>query len=316
METPKVAPSASSDSKLHFLDYWRIIRIRKVIILAVFLLVMITVTAVTFVMQEFYSSTARIRVEKDTPDIALWGMSGGVQPYDPYYLTTEFEVLKSSTILYPVIDKLRLQRVYRDRFKAPSDYTMQQASEVLSKELDAKQYRNTSIIEITALNPDKNLAAEIANMTAEVYKGYRENSRGDRTMRGLETLTNQLEELTQKVQKKMEMVDKLRLELSVPDAMVEGGGPYQSILSDESRRMLQNRTEIQTRITLTKELLTNLKGKNGDDLRFTLNVNRPTPLLQTLLADLTMAEQQRLGSALISVRSTLRSNVSTASSAR
>jgi succinoglycan biosynthesis transport protein ExoP len=293
MEISKVAPSASADSKLHFLDYWRIIRIRKVIILAVFLLVMITVTAVTFVMQEFYSSTARIRVEKDTPDIALWGMSGGVQPYDPYYLTTEFEVLKSSTILYPVIDKLRLQRVYRDRFKSPSDYTMQQASEVLSKELDAKQYRNTSIIEITALNPDKTLAAEIANMTAEVYKDYRENSRGDRTMRGLLTLTNQLEELTQKVQKKMELVDKLRLDLSVPDAMVEGGGPYQSILSDESRRMLQNRTEIQTRLTLTKELLNNLKGKTGDDLRFTLNVNRPTPLLQTLLADLTMAEQQR-----------------------
>jgi len=136
METPKVAPAASADSKLHFLDYWRIIRIRKVIILAVFLLVMITVTAVTFVMQEFYSSTARIRVEKDTPDIALWGMSGGVQPYDPYYLTTEFEVLKSSTILYPVIDKLRLQRVFRDRFKAPSDYTMQQAAEVLGIPVD------------------------------------------------------------------------------------------------------------------------------------------------------------------------------------
>ncbi len=37
------------ETKLHFLDYWRIIRIRKTVILAVFLLVVITATLVTFI---------------------------------------------------------------------------------------------------------------------------------------------------------------------------------------------------------------------------------------------------------------------------
>ena len=293
MEAPKTATASASDAKLHFLDYWRIIRIRKVIILAVFLLVMITVTAVTFVMQEFYSSTARIRVEKDTPDIALWGMTGGAQPYDPYFLTTEFEVLKSSTILYPVIEKLQLQRKFRERFKTQSDWTVQAAAEVLAQELDAKQFRNTSIIEITALNPDKNLAADIANTTADVYKEYRETSRFLRTDRGLVTLTNQLADLNRKVQERLDKVDKLRSELNVPDAVAEGGGPFQSIMADETRRMLGTQTEIHTRLTMGKELLANLRSKTGDSLRYTLNVNRPTPLLQTLLADLTIAEQQK-----------------------
>ena len=96
MESPKTA--TSQDSKLHFLDYWRIIRIRKTIILAVFLLVVITVTAVTLSLTQVYMSTARMRVEKDTADISPFG-GGSVQQFDAYFLATEFEVFKSRMIL-------------------------------------------------------------------------------------------------------------------------------------------------------------------------------------------------------------------------
>ena len=47
MDPLKVSPP--QETKLHFLDYWRIIRIRKTVILAVFLLVVITATLVTFI---------------------------------------------------------------------------------------------------------------------------------------------------------------------------------------------------------------------------------------------------------------------------
>ena len=46
--THNLASAASStDSKLHFLDYWRIIRLRKAIILTVLFLVVATVSVVT-----------------------------------------------------------------------------------------------------------------------------------------------------------------------------------------------------------------------------------------------------------------------------
>ncbi|HAB16030.1 MAG TPA: capsular biosynthesis protein, partial [Verrucomicrobiales bacterium] len=295
MEVPKTASTAASDSKLHFLDYWRIIRIRKVIILAVFLLVVITVAAVTFMMQEFYSSTARIRVEKDTPDVTLWGMGGPPQQYDPYYLTTEFEVLKSSTILHPVVEQLGLRKIYAERSpgSGPQELSLQQAAEILERELDAKQFRNTSIIEITALSTKKDLAAQIANATAREYMKYREESRSKRADRGINTLTNELNDLERKVQEKIASVDELRFKLKVTDASAEGGSPFQSVLTTETVRMFQTRTELETRLTMEKELLNNLRSKSGDELRYTLNVNRPTPLLQTLLADLTIAEQQK-----------------------
>ena len=61
MEVSK-APQ-SPDSKLHFLDYWRIIRLRKAVILAVFLLVVITTAIITQFQPESYSSLARMKVE-------------------------------------------------------------------------------------------------------------------------------------------------------------------------------------------------------------------------------------------------------------
>src|SRR6187397_2082624 len=107
METPK--PSGSPDTKLHFLDYWRIIRIRKTVILAVFLLVVLTTTAVTFILPEQFSSTVRMEVGKDTPDIAplLFGAQAPNQ-FDPYFIQTEFEKIKSKSVLYQVIDQPKL----------------------------------------------------------------------------------------------------------------------------------------------------------------------------------------------------------------
>src|SRR5207237_8888361 len=92
------------ETKLHFLDYWRIIRIRKTVILAVFLLVVITATLVTFILPESFSSTARIKIERDQTDIG--GMADRGQyagTYDPYFIQTEFEVIQSEVILGKVV---------------------------------------------------------------------------------------------------------------------------------------------------------------------------------------------------------------------
>src|SRR3954470_10184042 len=91
--------SNTPETKLHFLDYWRIIRIRKTVILAVFLLVVLTTTAVTFILPETFMSTARIEVQKDATDIAplLQGMQSA--NYDPYFIQTEFEKIKSQPVL-------------------------------------------------------------------------------------------------------------------------------------------------------------------------------------------------------------------------
>src|SRR5690242_3769066 len=120
MEAPKNTfssnPSQTTETKLHFLDYWRIIRIRKTVILAVFLLVVLTTTAVTFILPETYMSTARIEVGKDTPDIGSIIGNQAPQAYDPYFIQTEFEKIKSQKVLNQVIKDLNLREVWAKRF--------------------------------------------------------------------------------------------------------------------------------------------------------------------------------------------------------
>jgi len=86
------------EARLHFLDYWRIIRIRKAIIITVFLITAIIATAVTLLLPESYASTVQIRIEPDiVADIS--GVSAGnitYASYDAYFIQTN---LKSSRIV-------------------------------------------------------------------------------------------------------------------------------------------------------------------------------------------------------------------------
>jgi succinoglycan biosynthesis transport protein ExoP len=145
METTK--SFETPEAKLHFLDYWRIIRVRKTVILAVFLLVAITATLVTFILPPKYASTARISVQKDATDIVGLGNSQSYNQFDPYWVQTEFEKIQSKMILYQVITNLDLNRKWGEKYKEPelrTDITYK----LLKREIDVNQSRNTSLIEI------------------------------------------------------------------------------------------------------------------------------------------------------------------------
>src|SRR4051794_14220211 len=110
--------TSPQETKLHFLDYWRIIRIRKTVILAVFLLVVITATLVTFILPESFASSARIKVERDQTDIGGFNdriQSGG---YDPYFIQTEFETIQSEKVLGKVIAELDLNKEWGKKYGA------------------------------------------------------------------------------------------------------------------------------------------------------------------------------------------------------
>src|SRR3982750_4240208 len=84
--------------RLHFLDYWRIIRIRKTVIIAVFLLVFITATIVTYLLPQSFSSAAQIRVDRDVSAISM-EQQGMPNVYDAYFLQTEIKVIQSEVVL-------------------------------------------------------------------------------------------------------------------------------------------------------------------------------------------------------------------------
>ncbi len=291
MDPLKVAPPP--ETKLHFLDYWRIIRIRKTVILAVFLLVVVTSALVTFILPEFYSSTARIRVERDQSDI-----SGFNQPqtmlgsYDPYFVQTEFEVIQSEVVLGEVIRKLDLNKEWGKKFAGGDTLKTPETMSILKGRMDLRPVRNTSLIEIKVSMEKPDDAATLANAIAEAYKGYRLSERYRMSTNGIAALEDRVKEQDLKVRKAQELVDKLREDLKISDVLVSEGSPSPLITAETLRRINGLRIEAQVEYQAQKALLDNLKSLTPEQLMHTLPRATQDNLLSSLLEQKTLADQR------------------------
>jgi polysaccharide biosynthesis transport protein len=193
MEPVKNQPTP--EASLHFLDYWRIIRIRKTVIISVFLLIAITATVVTFILPESYASTARIEINPDSGVIS--SMSGGTPessylPYDAYFIQTEFEIMQSEKVLGRVIDALDLNNKWGVKYNGTplkTDDTMQ----LLKQRMSLSPERNTKLIDITVYSEDKDDAARLANGIAQAYQDYRLALRNTNTLNGISVLVSEFQ---------------------------------------------------------------------------------------------------------------------------
>jgi capsular exopolysaccharide synthesis family protein len=289
MDPLKVAPQA--ETKLHFLDYWRIIRIRKTVILAVFLLVVITATLVTFILPESFSSTARIKVERDQSDITeLQGRGASMGVYDPYFIQTEFEVIQSELILGRVIDALDLNREWGKKYGAT--LKTPETILILKNRIDLRPVRNTSLIEIRVFSDKPKEAADIANKVAEVYRQFRLDERQKLSKGGITALEDRFNEQEDKVSKIQQDLDKLRKDLKVPDAIVNADTPTIMMSGETLRRIEGLRIESKAQWVKEKTLIEGLQKLSLEQLKHTLPTAAPDTLLSSLLEQVTIAEQR------------------------
>lgn len=284
-------PQAPQEAKLHFLDYWRIIRIRKTVILAVFLLVVITATLVTFILPESYASTARIKVERDQSDIPGFGQQQFSQSFDPYFIQTEFEVIKSEQILGRVIDELDLNRKWGAKYNQAQLKTFETMA-LLLKSIQLTPVRNTSLIEIKVFSEDKEEAARIANSVAQKYQEYRLTQRRELSMGGIDALQKRFEEQAAKLKEKNGEIEKLRQDLQVPDAMAGEYAPQMMLSMEALRQLEQQRIQTQAEYVRQDQLLKRLKALPVDELIEAIPTAAPDELLRSWLEQLTLAEQR------------------------
>jgi polysaccharide biosynthesis transport protein len=293
MENKEKQPfTTPPEVKLHFLDYWRIIRVRKTVILAVFLLVTITTTVVTFMLPKKYSSTARMKVEKDSTDIATWTGQGNFATYDPYWVQTEFEKIQSKLILYPVITNLGLNKKWAAKNKIEGDLRTDITYRILKGCIDVNQARNTSLIEIEAESEDATEAALIANEIAEEYRKNRLTMRHQMSTRGIQTLEDEFVKQDKLVQERQDLVDKLKEELKIAD--IEGGNySFAPTVEPETLRKMEGlRVEAKAEFEKLNTLFINLTNLSRPELKKALATASPDQLLSELLGQLNLTEQK------------------------
>ncbi len=297
MDPLKSAPP--QETKLHFLDYWRIIRIRKTVILAVFLLVVITATLVTFILPESFASTARIKIERDQSDIAGMNDRGLTGVYDPYFIQTEFELIQSEVILGKVIEDLQLNVEWGKKYNAGNGpLKTQESMSLLKSRMDLRPVRNTSLIEIRVLSEKAEDAAKYANAIARVYKEHRLKQWRDRTRTGVAVLEQRFNEQEIKIREAQSNVMYLQLALGIPDAIATESAPTPLMSSDSLRRLESQRIETQVEVSRQETMLNLLKTRQkeigNEKLSQGIQTAVPDSQLGSFLDQLSMAEQRLL----------------------
>ncbi len=294
MESNNKPTFSPPDVKLHFLDYWRIIRIRKTVILAVFLLVTITTAVVTFILPKSYASTVRMKVEKDAPDIGGFMGERAASGFDPYWIQTEFEKIQSKSILYPVITNLGLNKRWAEKYKEESDLKTDITYKILNNHIDVRQSRNTSLIEIRVMSDDPKEAAEIANEIANEYRKNRLEMRQEMSVRGIATYTNEYAKADAAVKARQKEADDLKIKLGISDYEVATGRDSSTLEPETLRKTEALRIEAQAEYQQIYTLYTNLAQLNKQsraDFQKAVVTASPDTVLIELLSRLTMAEQ-------------------------
>jgi capsular exopolysaccharide synthesis family protein len=289
-------PDTMQEAKLHFLDYLRILRIRKAIIITVFLITFTIATVVTFILPESYSSTARIKIEpdiiSDIPGVTAGG-GGDVTyaPYDPYFIQTAFEIIQDQVVLNKVIAKLDLNTLYGKRYNGGIPMQQFLTTTMLKRRLSLDPVRNTKLIEITVFDEDKNMAAEIANAIVEAYRDYRLNLHADQGQRGIKALEDQYQADEIKIDTAQQKVDQLRTDLHINDYDPNSTSPTPTLSSEMLRNYNQLMIEYEAQYTKADKQLTELQPLSPEKLREVLPTILPDPTLSDLLGKLNTAKQ-------------------------
>ena len=287
---PLKAPT-TQESKLHFLDYWRIIRIRKTVILAVFLLVVITATLVTFVMPKYYESKASIRVERTGADVAELSGSRSASGYDPYFIQSEFEVIKSEAVLTNVITSLKLDEKWGKKLNVGQRLKTSDTLDLLRSHLNLRPVRNTMFLDVGIVLDDKNEAAVLANAVAEAYESHRLAEFKRASEGGIMALQESFELQQKKAKDVSDRVSQLRDELKITDSEAAGTGVSPSIdiatIQLINARLIEDKSELGRKVTRF-QVLTNM---THEEKRKAMPTIAPDMQFNEFSAQLNLAEQ-------------------------
>lgn len=291
MDSFKISPP--QETRLHFLDYWRIIRIRKAIIITVFLITAIVATAVTFILPESYASTVRIIVESDVSDISMGEERSVSQAaYDPYFLQTTFELIQSQAVLSNVVSTLNLNIEWGKKYFNGETLKTTEAIEFLKRRMHLDTVRNTKYINITVYSEDKNDAARLANAIAIAYQDYRLQQRQQLASKGIDVLEAQFQAEEEKIQAVQAEVDNLRKTLNIVDSGPNSIGPTPTLTQELLQRYNDQQIEGEKLYKQLQTRVTELQAYSTDKLRDVLPTVTGDAALSGLLDKLHEAEQR------------------------
>jgi succinoglycan biosynthesis transport protein ExoP len=100
--------------KLHFLDYWRVVKKRKEIIIATLIIIVFTTFVFSWIAKEVYSASSQIKVEQRQRPMDVFRSE--TPTYSPLFDQYEFETHRKSLESNSVLTKVVLGEIYSEDY--------------------------------------------------------------------------------------------------------------------------------------------------------------------------------------------------------
>ena len=266
----------TEEVKLHFLDYWRVIRVRWILILLAFLLVLITAAVVTYFQPREYQSSVFMEVKSTAENPRMFGGDLNQPIHDPQLAPTVFQIIQRTGILYPVIEDMKLQDKWTKDGIRP---TREQAYQMLRNKLEVDEVRNTDLLQISVFSTDPQEAADIANKIVAVYQEKRVEEEKDILNRAVSTMNEEVSKQQRKVDEALAEVARIRDEEHIVDLNPEGTedtqAPVNNIVVKQEGEVNDAETQVAT-LSSKLEQIEKLKGEDLMRMMPTLNIQDPT----------------------------------------
>jgi succinoglycan biosynthesis transport protein ExoP len=270
--------------RLHFLDYWRVIRIHWVLVFLAFLVVLITAAVVTYLQPREYAGVIFIEVKSTAENPRIFGVDGPNIPiHDPQLAPTVFQVIQRTGILYSVIEELKLQQKWGAGGRL---LTNAQAYQRLRSKLEVDEVRNTDLLQISVFDTNPQEAADIANKIVDVYQNTRVDEEKEIMNRAVTTMNDQVTKQQKRVDDARSEMDRIRDEEHIVDLNPEGMEDTQAPVNDVVRKQEIEVNDAEAKVATLTSKLDQIEKVKGDELmRMLPTLEIPDTTLQKILSD-------------------------------
>lgn len=295
-------PPAHEEKEVNLRDYWKVIRKRQWIIIAFFLIVVITTAIGTFTMKPIFRATTTIQINKENPQIVDFKEIFAVNTMDMDYYQTQYKILESRSIAKRAIHSLKLSE-HPEFLPKPETPFQKWKSNILNpisglftssnpnkdpteneketsfvnqflKKLKIEPIRNSRLVKIHFDSNYPELSTQVSNTLATTYIQQSLESRFIATQQAKEWLTSQLGDLKAKVEKAEEALqafgskhDIISLEEKENVTMQRLTDLNDALTKAESERMAKEALYKQTRDRNSDSLPSILENKLIMDLK-------------------------------------------------
>lgn len=211
---------------------------RHIVPIGIAVILVLGLTALSYMLTKpIYSSTARIGIERQTPDV-VQATQDRNQPLttDSSSVDTEVAQVRSTETLGEVVDRLKLdQRADFAGDAASKDEARRRAMAALSSNLSVSRDGDSYTIEIGYSSRDPQLATTIANTTMDIYFDRQRGEKEGRGQRDVALLSSRLESLKVDVARADTAVAQFRAATNLVDIQNDNTSAQQnlSVLSSQ-----------------------------------------------------------------------------------